>query len=808
AEQHFFTFTITSCDFFHYLQEKQRPPIYNPEDYALSLKKWGKKPPLNGPGLYTTNVNTIETDKVKTKSNTFKDYRNPMLSESEMTLRQFGSVSELLCKLKSDLKLSYVSFVQEFVTDPLDGTSLLLDLLRVIQLSQTSNGGTGSTGTTGKLPPSLQRRALLDELSCLQCLMFCSIRYNETVRKMSTLPAGLFTLSVCIMSNVTKSRIIALQLLMRICQLSDVGHCAVSEALSTLRLRFGEPVRFRFLIGMLTSAGGQGELLATGLNFLNTFLDHCGSTQKRLYIQAELFQAGLDVEAIKKNVSINSPSADKIFKELDHWEKKHIDVENLTTKLETIGRENDSLRDKVILLERKIQILQEEKGILMSLEQCLKERCSELQDEVMSLKSGKHMKSQSNNSEKRDRSSPAEDEGISSSERSLTPEEDLQRESSIYEIFSVQSETLQIEKKAPTTKPNPKKLTEEEEATIEEVMQELNNIINNAESQVYKENDEDIKKERERIKMEEAQVRSKLQIKNATSFAEECIADYESEIIPTNLHPQPPRKTRSMVHLYVPSEDYNCTKEMFFENETAFSSEQGSDSLLSASKCLPKFNRNSKLRIEVDHHKSPIKIKEKSIESVRKSESLRFQNINEVQISKSNELSKKFECGISQERTLQRSSSQVCANRLKSKSLDRIDDGLDAMVDIVLTDTDKIPMRTNRSDCGNLTSLTRSTSNVFVNSKMSKCLSQQNLERNKMFLPSHKFQYAPPEVHYYFPRVQEKRHATTSFLIKRPNAGLYSGQLAASKTKKTEYFASIGSKNSSSKVTDMPSGLY
>lgn len=407
-----------------------------------------------------------------------------------------------------------------------------------------------------------------------------------------------------------------------------------------------------------------------------------------------------------------------------------------------------------------------------------------------------------------DRSSPAEDEGISSSERSLTPEEDLQRESSIYEIYSVQSETLPIDKKVAQTKPNIKQLTKEEEATIEEVIQELNNIINNAESQVYREKDEEVKKEQERIRIEEAQVRSKLNLKNTTSFGDDYLADYESEIIPTNLHPQPPRKTRSMVHLYVPSEDYDCPKEIFFENETAFSSEQGSDSLLSASKCLPKFNRNSKLRIEVDHHKSPIKRKQKSVDSVRKTESFKYQITNEVQINKSEELSRKLDFGVSHDKTLQRSSSQVCANRLKSKSLDRIDDGLDAMVDIVLTDTDKSPMRANKSDSGNLTSLTRSASNLLTNTKISKCMSQQHLERNKMFLPNHKFQHSPPDVHYYFPRVQEKRHISTSFLVKRPNAGLYSGQMITNKTKKTEYFASIGSKNSSNKVTDMPSGLY
>lgn len=70
--------------------------------------------------------------------------------------------------------------------------------------------------------------------------------------------------------------------------------------MSTLRLRFGEPVRFRFLVGMLISAGGQGELLASGIKFINNFLDTSGSTQRRLYIQAELEQAGFDVTVVKK----------------------------------------------------------------------------------------------------------------------------------------------------------------------------------------------------------------------------------------------------------------------------------------------------------------------------------------------------------------------------------------------------------------------------------------------------------------------------------------------------------------------------
>lgn len=101
-----------------------------------------------------------------------------------------------------------------------------------------------------------------------------------------------------------RSRILSLQLLTIACDKTSlshgsqksvqIGHTAVSEALSTLRLRCGEPVRFRLLIGMLSSGGGTGELQAYGLKFINTFLESAENAQNRLYLQAELFQAGLE----------------------------------------------------------------------------------------------------------------------------------------------------------------------------------------------------------------------------------------------------------------------------------------------------------------------------------------------------------------------------------------------------------------------------------------------------------------------------------------------------------------------------------
>lgn len=107
-----------------------------------------------------------------------------------------------------------------------------------------------------------------------------------------------------------RSRILALQLLTIACDKHAagyssqksfyVGHLSVSEALSTLRLHCGEPVRFRLLVGMMNSGGGTGELQYHGLKFVNTFLDSAENIQNRLYLQAELYQAGFDPTNMNK----------------------------------------------------------------------------------------------------------------------------------------------------------------------------------------------------------------------------------------------------------------------------------------------------------------------------------------------------------------------------------------------------------------------------------------------------------------------------------------------------------------------------
>lgn len=131
------------------------------------------------------------------------------------------------------------------------------------------------------------------------------MRSPEARIRIGTSPIGLMPLAASATGQGIRSRILGLQLLTTACDKHAAGvhsspkgtyhgHTSVSEAMATLRLRCGEPVRFRLLAGMLNSGGGAGELQYYGLKFINTFLESADGIQSRLYLQAELQQAGFD----------------------------------------------------------------------------------------------------------------------------------------------------------------------------------------------------------------------------------------------------------------------------------------------------------------------------------------------------------------------------------------------------------------------------------------------------------------------------------------------------------------------------------
>lgn len=76
-------------------QERLRPPTYNAEDYAIALRRWGRRPLGNVQDSHGTLPSTTSSS---------SGYAS---GSGEMTLRQFTSVSELLNKLRADLRLAF-----------------------------------------------------------------------------------------------------------------------------------------------------------------------------------------------------------------------------------------------------------------------------------------------------------------------------------------------------------------------------------------------------------------------------------------------------------------------------------------------------------------------------------------------------------------------------------------------------------------------------------------------------------------------------------------------------------------------------
>ncbi|CAK1546937.1 unnamed protein product [Leptosia nina] len=843
-------------------KDKQRPPIYNPEDYATSLKKWGKK--TSGGNLYDVDPGQ-DPNKARTlPSQGSKDFRNPCLGVGEeMSLRQFGSASELLTKLRADLRLSFPSFVQEFASEPLDGVSLLLELLRNVQLSQAGEGSRG--------PPAVRRRPLLDELACLQCLWSCCTRYAECVRRLVVCSNGVYGLAVCIMSTVNKSRILALQLLTKACYPPANGHSMVSEALSTLRLRYGEPVRFRFLVGMLQSTGGSGDLQAAGLAFINSLLTSAPSPQRKLYIQAELEQAGFDVVTLKKIVAKLPNPNEHVMKEIDNYERQLIDIDTLSEKANEAQKEKDDLRHKLELLEKRVKILQEEKGILLSLEKCLKEKCCELQEEVSTLRSENGsssrkktfvIKKKNSAHRKRDESSPPEDEGISSSERSLSPEGDPQKESMVYEVFNIKNETYDLmrnkrplHKKLESTKKidHKKSTDDEDETTIDEVIQELRNIVNHAESEQYlnrmrdskcksnRTSDTDYQKDRSEEKEDSVtSTRHSIHITSSNEF-EGNNDDEEEEIVPSKILPHPPRKAKSLVQLFPPVEQgllYNKPQDLF--EDAYYSSDEGSDSLLSASRCLNQVNNKdsmssfdfnkcrAKFNETVERETDDIKTKRNRTRSRDESRKTSVKRSESFQTSEKGSRQREYIDSIFDshmsliETSVQRSSSKcsrvdeivnLIESKKLTKSLDRIDEGLNSMVDIVMVPE---PQKTTWSYEKRQRSVSRTNSEIdeppLIPRSNSRTYEKEELKSEKY---STKLSSGSFDTNF-----------TNTFMMKRgSNSGFYSGSpmlrdapasmtsLVMSGThsysdlKRT--FSPVSSNSYGlNKVTDMPSGLY
>lgn len=248
--------------------------------------------------------------------------------------------------------------------------------------------------------------------------------------------------------------------------------------------------------------------------------------QTRLYLQAELSQAGFEPQQMSKFISSTSPWLQRLLDEVKRWETTRIDIERLQKEV----RSAEQCRSKMVILERKVETLQEEKNVFTSIERRLQEKCADLQRELMQLKKSGSTASTlekrpialprqtvAGNTLKKN-SSENEDEGISSSEtgQSSSPVPPL--------------DYLATHKGDNANTLLRKDSFDDSNTTIEDVIEELTMIVNDAEREIS-ENQRNIGKP-------------------PTKTNDMQAAGMESEIV-VNLLPQPPKKAnKSLIHIF------------------------------------------------------------------------------------------------------------------------------------------------------------------------------------------------------------------------------------------------------------------
>ncbi|XP_035231252.1 uncharacterized protein LOC118203114 [Stegodyphus dumicola] len=201
---------------------------------------------------------------------------------------------------------------------------------------------------------------------------------------------GLSSVCSCFMSSYPKSRILALQLLVHVLELSASSHALILEALTTIRVVFGEPVRFKFLVGLLQGSIDSPPVFQTAaLKFLNILLKKSPRPADRIRLQCELEEAGLDIGALETELRSRCiPCTDSVWSEIETWRTTYLDMESVAGGKQNLETENERLQKEVEILRQALQKLEEDKINLMQIEMELKEKCEDLNEEVTSLKTG------------------------------------------------------------------------------------------------------------------------------------------------------------------------------------------------------------------------------------------------------------------------------------------------------------------------------------------------------------------------------------------------------------------------------------
>ncbi|XP_052068695.1 formin-like protein 1 isoform X1 [Mytilus californianus] len=316
--------------------EKQRPPLYSVEKYIEYLRKFTENP----------STNDSSYSKGSTRSNiSTGSSRSGTGSEQQ--------ISYLLKKLKLDLRMSYDRFLENFISSPNNGLVLLLTLLKNIQKFTRDD-----MKRTAREKLQSKKRAMIEELECVMCIKFC-LRYRDSVKILLDVPYGLENVAEALLSSNVMSRCTALEVMSKVL-MEDEGFHRDLECFTYFRLKNCEPVRFKFLINMLMTAGSSAIQVSFQLccmKFINSLLTSSPDGNTRIFLQSEVESAGLDIKALLSSVEMKSTDEkDELRKEIKDYRNSLLDVDQLLESHETLYKLNIELQQRVFELQAQLQL--------------------------------------------------------------------------------------------------------------------------------------------------------------------------------------------------------------------------------------------------------------------------------------------------------------------------------------------------------------------------------------------------------------------------------------------------------------------
>ncbi|KAK2160772.1 hypothetical protein LSH36_127g11043 [Paralvinella palmiformis] len=155
------------------------------------------------------------------------------------------------------------------------------------------------------------------------------------------------------------------------------GYLHVTDAITTLRVKSMESVRFKLLTSMLHSQTSYHFQLLASTDDANT----------KVYLQHELEQAGFDPDSLDRHSLGQNVEFGELQKELDIWRKNYINVDRDLEELYQQQNRGSMLRDEIDRLQGKLKkaeaAIEKETKLKLSAEarfDKLRENAAEMQD--------------------------------------------------------------------------------------------------------------------------------------------------------------------------------------------------------------------------------------------------------------------------------------------------------------------------------------------------------------------------------------------------------------------------------------------